>query len=241
MFFGSDSKLKEEIEDKNEEISTLQLAIKELNEELDQKLKIKAQEVKELNKKIETKTDEIDGINKKLNHKTRALEESLDNLERISNSDTLTGAYNKRYFYDVAESVISIAKREKQSLTIAVVDINDFKEINDTHGYKIGDSVLQTLVHRIKLRESDVFVRFSEKEFVIIFPNTDLEHALIALEKTRKDIESCIFVKSILVTVSIGVHEYIMSEDNIVTALTKAKTSLSKAGKNSIYHKDETE
>ena len=238
MFFGNNHEVEEELKEvilqRDEQVDTLHVSLKKMNMEFDKKLDNKTQKINDLNKKLDIKIEEIEELKKELNHKSRALQESLANLERISNSDTLTGAYNKRYFYDVAESVISLAKREKQPLSIAIIEINQLDEINHTHGYNIGDEILQTFVHKIVMRESDIFVRFTDKEFVTLLPNTGLDHALIILEKIRKNIESCVFVKNIEVTVSIGVSSFLISEDNINDALKKAKTALKEASKNSI-------
>jgi len=238
MFFENNHKfeeeLKEKIEEQNEQIETLHAALKKMNIDFNKKLKNKTQKINDLDENLSSKIAEIQRIKKELNRKSAELIESLDNLERISNSDTLTGAYNKRYFYDVAESVISLAKREKHPLSIAIIEINQFKEINHTHGYKMGDDILQIFVHKIVIRESDVFVRFSEKKFVLLLPNTNVEHSLIILEKIRKIVESTVFIKNIEVSVSIGVSEFLVSEENINDALNKAKAALQEAANNTI-------
>ena len=238
MFFGNNNQieeeLKEELVQQSEQIETLHIALKKMNIDFDKKLDGKTQVINDLTRKLNSKIQENEEMQKELEHKSRALKESLDNLERVSNSDTLTGAYNKRYFYDVAESIISLAKREKEPLTLAIIEINQLDEINHIYGYSVGDEILQTFVHKIVMRESDLFVRFTDKEFVILLPNTDLDHALIILEKIRKNIESCVFVKNIEVTVSIGVSEFLVSEENINDALKKAKMALREASRNSI-------
>ena len=238
MFFGNNNQieeeLKEELVQQSEQIETLHIALKKMNIDFDKKLDGKTQVINDLTRKLNSKIQENEEMQKELEHKSRALKESLDNLERVSNSDTLTGAYNKRYFYDVAESIISLAKREKEPLTLAIIEIDQLDEINHIYGYSVGDEILQTFVHKIVMRESDLFVRFTDKEFVILLPNTDLDHALIILEKIRKNIESCVFVKNIEVTVSIGVSEFLVSEENINDALKKVKMALKEASKNSI-------
>jgi len=238
MFFGNNNQieeeLKEELVQQSEQIETLHIALKKMNIDFDKKLDGKTRVINDLTRKLNSKIQENEEMQKELEHKSRALKESLDNLERVSNSDTLTGAYNKRYFYDVAESIISLAKREKEPLTLAIIEINQLDEINHIYGYSVGDEILQTFVHKIVMRESDLFVRFTDKEFVILLPNTDLDHALIILEKIRKNIESCVFVKNIEVTVSIGVSEFLVSEENINDALKKVKMALKEASKNSI-------
>ena len=233
MFFNN-NKLEKKIEAKDEQISILQMAIQELNSETDQKIKLKTEEIHKLNTKLNRKINELEEMKKELDHKSRELEESLENLERVTNTDMLTGAYNKRYFYDVAESIISLSKREKQPLSLVMLEINQFEEINKIHGYKTGDQILQTFVHKISLRESDVFVRFSDKEFVILFPNTNMQQAITISKKIREDIESFTFFKSIELTVSLGVTEFMFSEDNIVLALKRVNTALKEAKNNSV-------
>lgn len=228
MFFNKKNKL----EEKDEQINTLQTAIKELNSEKDHKLSLKTEEINKLNRKLKNKTKELKEKEKELDYKTRELEISADNLERITSTDTLTGAYNKRYFYDVAESVISLSKREKHSLSLAMLEINNFETIYKVHGNEAADQILQTFVHKIILRESDLFVRFSDKEFVILFPNTNVQQAMIISDKIRKDIESLTFFNNIRLTISLGVTEYIISEDNIYNALQRVTTALSEAKAN---------
>jgi len=227
MFFGSSNK-SEEIKQKDEEIASLQATIQELTTESNKKLENRMKELKKLNIKLDTKTKELKDLTIELDYKTKELKEANDKLEKMTNSDTLTGAYNRRYFYDIAESVISLTKREKQPLSLAMIDIDRFKKINTLHGHETGDKVLQTLVHEIayKIRESDVFVRFGEEEFVILFPNTSLDQALIISEKLRKSIESCDLVHNLKFTVSIGLSEFINAKDNINTLLQRADKAL---------------
>ena len=239
MFFGS-NKLKEEIKEKDVQINSLQLAIQELNAESKKKLEARLKELKKSNLKLDSKTKEIEELSTELDYKTKELKNVNDELEKMTSSDVLTGAYNKRYFYDVAESIISLAKREKQPLSLAVIDIDEFKKINALHGHNIGDKILQTLVHELAyhIRESDVFVRFDEEEFVILFPNTSLEQTLIISEKLREKIESCKAINNIKFTISIGISNFIESKDNINTALKRANEALCIAkenGKNSIH------
>lgn len=230
MFFGNNHELKE----KDEQISTLQLAIKELNKEKDHNLNLKKEEIHTLNKKLALKMKELEDKEKELEKRTKELEDSRNSLELITSNDMLTGVYNKRYFYDVAESIISLAKREKHSLSLAILEINQLNKIREREGDKTGDEILQTFVHKISLRESDLFVRFAEQRFVILFPHTNIEQAKIISEKIRKDIESYTLFKSIDLTASICITEYKISEDNINTALQRVESLLAETQKNSV-------
>ncbi len=215
MFFGNTNKLEKEIKEKDEQISTLQLSIKELNIELKETIKKRTREVNRLNKKLDTKTKKLETI--------------TGELEKTTNSDALTGAYNRRYFYDIAENVISLSKREKKHLSLAVINID---KINNSKSAE----VLQALVSEItnNTRESDVLVMFGEKEFVILFPNTSLNQALIISEKLRDAIESCTLVSDVRFTISMGVSEFIQSKDNIDMTLKRANKALRETTTNSM-------
>ncbi len=209
MFFGNNNKLEDEIKEKNDQISTLQLAIKELNIESKEKARHSKKEIRVLNEKLKTKTQKLKILN--------------ENLERVSSADVQTGAYNRRYFYDIAENIISISKREKKSITLAIIYIDKYKNIIETYGEEKSNNILQTFVHTItkNIRESDVFVRFDEEEFVLLFPNTCLDQALVISEKLRKSVENSVSHDHLKFTISIGISEYIISNDNINITLKR--------------------
>lgn len=94
-----------------------------------------------------------------------------DELRRRSVTDYLTGAYNRRYFFEAVESNLSYAQRMHRNLCIAMLDIDFFKKINDQHGHEAGDAVLQHFTHTVRgqIRKYDILVRFGGEEFVIQF------------------------------------------------------------------------
>lgn len=93
----------------------------------------------------------------------------------MSMLDELTGSYNRRYFYAQIESALARAKRYTQPLCLLVLDLDNFKIINDTYGHGFGDIVLKDVASSVReeIRESDIFARFGGEEFVIVF--TDIE------------------------------------------------------------------
>lgn len=118
---------------------------------------------------------------------------SLEHELRLrSVTDYLTGAYNRRYFFEAVESNLSYAQRMHRNLCIAILDIDFFKKVNDTHGHEAGDAVLQhfTLTIRGQIRKYDILARFGGEEFVIQFFDCTIEKSMemlnrvcIALEK----------------------------------------------------------
>ena len=170
-------------------------------------------------------------------NRTHELLEVNEELSRISKLDPLTGAYNRRYFSEVLEELFALSKRQNTPLSLAIMDMDDFKSINDRYGHDIGDKVLQVFVDIIQghIRESDLFARFGGEEFILLLPHTDLQQAVIVLEKLRKLVASCDTVTGVSFTVSIGVSELNIDEDTIQTLIKRADNALYKAkqsGKN---------
>jgi len=153
-------------------------------------------------------------------NRTKELLELNNKLAEMANTDTLTGVKNRRYFYDVIEEIISLSKRDNLNLSLAMIDIDKFKDVNDTYGHDKGDEVLKSLVDEINnnIRESDIFIRFGGEEFLLVFPNTNLRKALLISEKLRKIVEKSNNI-DIKFTISIGVAEFILANDTIETVV----------------------
>ncbi len=180
----------------------------------------------------------------KIIDRTKELLVLNERLEGMANVDPLTGAYNRRYLYTVSEKIIPLIKRERRRLSLAMIDIDRFKDINDTYGHDRGDEVLKILVEKVtdSIRESDVFIRYGGEEFVLLFPNTTLQQALVISEKVRKVIDSSPGVHDVRFTVSVGVTEFINGSDNIDSALKRADIALYKAknsGRNRVEYIEE--
>ena len=103
-----------------------------------------------------------------------ALKTNLENEKTLSSHDPLTGALNCRSFFDLAEYEVHRSHRYDLPLTVAYIDLDRFKEINDNMGHKTGDEVLVTVVSTIKanIRNTDILARFGGDEFVILLPAT---------------------------------------------------------------------
>lgn len=108
-------------------------------------------------------------------------------LRSLVMRDGLTGLYNHTAIKEDLISKMSSASRDVTNVSVAMLDLDNFKKVNDTYGHQIGDQVLRTLSHllRQRLRKSDVVGRYGGEEFVVIFPNTSAEVARAVLEKIR--------------------------------------------------------
>jgi len=139
----------------------------------------------------------------------QALLEARNKLRELSMHDALTGILNRRALLERLGEEMARAARERYPLAVAVLDIDFFKKINDTHGHNAGDEVLREFVGRVgrNVRSYDILGRYGGEEFILILIKTTLEKARIILERVRSAVEGEPFVyeeKAIGVTVSIG-------------------------------------
>ncbi len=159
-------------------------------------------------------------------------------LERLATTDKLTQAFNRTKFYEVIKKEMERAKRYFHPLSIVMFDIDHFKKINDTFGHAVGDSVLRTLtkIVRKNLRETDYLVRWGGEEFILIAPDTDLEKAIVLVERIRKEIESYKFNHAGPVTVSFGIAEYKPddTEDALIKRADDAMYDAKRKGRNRV-------
>ena len=138
-------------------------------------------------------------------------------LKLLATTDYLTKLYNRRAFGEISESIFHLAKREKEKFSIVMLDIDDFKKINDTYGHKAGDDVLVILSNTLKemSRESDVVCRYGGEEFILLLPKTDVKGAYFIAQKIKKAVEKLHF------TVSLGVSEVDLEHDKDIEAVIK--------------------
>lgn len=115
----------------------------------------------------------------------------------LSIRDNLTGLYNDRYIFDRLEKEVSNALRKKTGLSVIFMDLDRFKEINDSHGHLIGSRVLTEIGHilfALTRKANGISARYGGDEFTVILPDKDIEAAAQYAEKIRKTIEDCTFV-----------------------------------------------
>ncbi|MBI9097216.1 MAG: diguanylate cyclase [Spirochaetaceae bacterium] len=123
------------------------------------------------------------------------LQQKTETLEKMTITDSLTGAYNHRYLFQRLGEIISNAARQKHEFSVLLLDIDRFKSINDTYGHPMGDEVLRILSQQFmtECREYDIFGRYGGEEFMLIMPDTQLEEALILSDRMRMEFFSTVF------------------------------------------------
>ena len=161
------------------------------------------------------------------------LQEMMQELALLASTDPMTKLYNRRYFSRIAQHVLALAKRERESLSVIMLDIDHFKRVNDTYGHQVGDQVIILLAETITahLRKSDFAARFGGEEFVILLPRTPLDNARSTAEKLRKAVEALTFKTGegleVHFTISLGVSTVdIMTETSVEPALKRADDAM---------------
>ncbi len=161
------------------------------------------------------------------------LQSERDKLEELAYTDPLTGLNNRRFFLEEAKRMIEYAKRYKEPMSLIMLDIDNFKKINDEYGHDVGDIVLRELAEIIKknTRSSDISARFGGEEFVILLPRTNEERAFLVAERIRQNFKRSkvqVDGREVETTVSIGVAT-LEEEDSIENLIKKADEALYEA------------
>ena len=175
-----------------------------------------------------SKITKIGDINqKKLFDANSEVESQREKLYKLSVTDYLTGSYNRRFILETLEIEFMKSKRYSFSLSCILLDIDDFKSINDRYGHQVGDFTLKTIAEMIQetIREVDIFGRYGGEEFLVILPNTKVHDAATVAEKIRKTIAQLRFdtgteeVGSFSLTLSLGVADIQSSNPGTVEEL----------------------
>ncbi|MGB9840834.1 PAS domain S-box protein [Thermovenabulum sp.] len=159
-------------------------------------------------------------------------------LRRLSYTDDLTGAFNRRYLLKKLQEEIERVKRYGGSFSIILLDIDNFKRINDLYGHNIGDLTLKYVVKTIKerIRKADTLARWGGEEFIIFLPSTPVDKASILAETLRENISRITLPCPEKVTASFGVASY-MEGDTIDSLIKRADDLMYRAkekGKNCV-------
>ena len=135
-----------------------------------------------------------------------------ERMKELAIIDELTGIYNRRFFYLAANKEIDRTVRYHKNLSLILIDIDHYKDVNDHYGHIAGDKVLQRLTQVIQkeLRESDIFSRYGGEEFLILLSNTEIKDAVAVAERLREKVEELQVrynEEEISVTISLGVTQ----------------------------------
>ncbi|WP_456384747.1 GGDEF domain-containing protein [Persephonella sp.] len=167
-----------------------------------------------------------------------ALLKSYREVSRLAVTDQLTGLYNRRYIFRKLEEEIERSRRYGTDLCVILLDVDDFKNINDRYGHDVGDVVLKSIadILRSNTRNVDTVGRLGGEEFVIICPETDAFRGRVVAEKIRKSVEELQVLSLPKISISVGVADF-RGYEGPAELLKKADIALYKAkrsGKNRV-------
>ena len=168
-----------------------------------------------------------------------ALREALAHERALSRTDTLTSMLNARTFYEEAARVLALSRRTRHPVALAYLDLDNFKNVNDTLGHRAGDDVLRTVGSIIVgcTRKSDVTARVGGDEFALLMPETDPEHARRACERLRALVAERFARDACPVTASVGGVAFLTVPDNVDTMVHVADARMyaaKSAGRNRV-------
>ena len=167
----------------------------------------------------------------------------LQQAQILAATDPLTGVYNRRQLFTLGAYELGHARRLKKPLSVLAIDIDHFKQINDTHGHQIGDEILQAAAHAFQscLRQDDILARVGGDEFMVVLPSTDLHEAASVADRIRLALQKQSIQTTRLpvpVSVSVGVAPLtvdILDLDALLLRTDEALYSAKRAGRARVH------
>lgn len=191
--------------------------------------------------KLEIANQKLETTNQKLKDANENLKTANHKLEHVSKHDDLTGLYNRSYFWQEAKTMLARAKTENTSVAVILLDVDNFKNINDIYGHQIGDKVLQHIAKTIEkcTRHGDLVGRYGGEEFSIIFNNCQIDNARERAQAICTVVGKTTFETDgigLPISVSVGVATN-KQDDNFEVLINLADTAMYQAknqGKNQV-------
>jgi diguanylate cyclase (GGDEF)-like protein len=193
---------------------------------------------------LEEQRVEIEDANHRLVAQNRELQRVNEVFEQLSITDDLTKLHNHRFFQEHLPQEMKRAERTGEPISLILVDIDDFKQLNDRHGHSVGDAVLRRVadVMTAEVREMDLLARYGGEEFALLASQTTLEGAAALAEKLRVAVSEARFSlvaldgpAEIRVTVSAGVTTYRGDEKAFFNEADRALYRAKEAGKDCVF------
>ncbi len=165
----------------------------------------------------------------------------FDKIQRQATTDGLTGLVNHKTFYEILEKELNRSRRYGGQLSLIMIDVDNLKKINDTHGHRAGDKVIREISRRIKdsIRQIDTAARYGGDEFAVILPNTGLPDATVVAQRMVNAVAQTPTTwrkEQILLSISVGLGQYDAdtNPEDITSRSDQALYTAKQAGKNTI-------
>ena len=174
-----------------------------------------------------------------LAERNRELSKSMKTVSRLAREDALTGLLNRRAFIDIARHELNRSRRTDAPVSLAMLDVDNFKRLNDEHGHQAGDDTLCQLAVRMQscLRELDVLARWGGEEFLCLFPNTSVSNARTVCEHLRETVDEMTVdtpAQPLSVTITIGIAAVENDLEAAIDAADRMMYAGKKAGRNRV-------
>ena len=185
-------------------LTTREKELKTLNDTLERRVSERTLEFVLINDSLQNQVEE----NKRLQEEQEHL---MSNLVKIASTDFLTQTFNRRVLFQVGAEELRYSRAQGKPLSVLMLDIDDFKQVNDTFDHAAGDEAIQKIAQRCRelIRDTDTIGRYGGEEFVIVLPDTDAEAAHIAAERLHQGVteagRTMSFSDKLHVTASIGI------------------------------------
>jgi len=171
---------------------------------------------------------------------------TMERERMFARTDFLTGVMNARYFHELAQMEVDRSLRYQHPFTVAFIDVDNFKSINDTFGHTVGDVVLRAIATSIQahLRKTDIVARVGGDEFVVLLPETDAETAPLVISNMQRALLKEMGENNWAITFSIGVLTLTaprISVDEILRRVDKLMYVVKNASKNNVYYATESQ
>lgn len=178
--------------------------------------------------KISLLNNALSNKTRELTKKNRELEKANRRIEKLSRTDTLTGLANRRHFLDYFEKMISQARRHSHPLSLIMIDLDKFKQVNDTYGHGAGDDLLSAIGDLLdqETRKEDLAARIGGEEFAVLLTQAGKEEALRYAERIREEVMK-IEIESVnrQVTASLGIAT-LQDDDDVESIMKRADEAL---------------
>jgi diguanylate cyclase len=212
--------------------------------DLSQVLEEVMQETRAIQLNAQRSRDELNQMRAKVRQAEQEvlrLQDELANASQMVRNDALTGALNRKGMDEALETEVARARRHGSKLCLALLDIDNFKKLNDSLGHAAGDAALIHLAKVVQtaIRPEDTLARYGGEEFVVILPDTALENAVAVMVRVQRELTRQFFLhnnEKLLITFSCGVAE-LNSEEQAAEAVQRADSAMylaKRAGKNRV-------
>ena len=200
--------------------NAMSVSLRQERDNLEERVRERTMQLEELNVQLQQDIAERERVERSLKEANEQLQVQVTEIKKLQTDlreqalhDPLTGLYNRRYLGEVIERELASAKREKKSLSVIVMDLDYFKNINDTFGHQVGDRFLTefaTLIGK-RIRKSDTACRYGGEEFLLVLPGTPVKDAAKRADEIRTECENIRIPhkgQKLKVTISMGVATY---------------------------------